>query len=164
MDEAISGIYSSKESRSENLTLKNCIFTMSDVKADVCGPYVFKCLGRVIESASARADIINNEDVLIFYNFRVHDLKAKDLTMQGVERVRAWLYEGVEVTSAKQVTGSLVQVETGLQNDDYVQIVSGLAEGDVVLYTASETSSSSRFGGMMGGMGGMMGGMGGPRF
>ncbi len=91
--------------------------------------------------------------------------KAKELAQQGIASVRAWLYEGVEMTSAQNVTGSLVQVETGLQNDDYVQIVSGLSEGDVVLYTASEESSSSMFGGMMGGMGGMGGMMGGgPRF
>ena len=86
--------------------------------------------------------------------------KAKELAQQGIDYVRGWLYEGVETTSAQNVTGSLVLVETGLQNDDYVQIVSGLSEGDVVLYTASEESSSSMFGGMgmMGGMGGMMGG------
>ena len=89
--------------------------------------------------------------------------KAKELARQGIAYVRSWLYEGVETTSAQNVTGSLVLVETGLQNDDYVQIVSGLSEGDVVLYTASEERSSSMFGGMggmgmMGGMGGMMGG------
>ena len=53
--------------------------------------------------------------------------------------------------------GSLVKVEIGLQNDDYAEITSGLSEGDVVLYTASESSSStSMFGGMnmFGGMGG----------
>ncbi|MBP3426997.1 MAG: HlyD family efflux transporter periplasmic adaptor subunit [Clostridia bacterium] len=77
--------------------------------------------------------------------------------------VRGWLYEGIE-SGAEQVTGSLVKVETGMQNDDYVEILSGVSEGDIVLYTASdEDSSSSRFGGMGGGMGGM-GGMGMPRF
>ena len=60
-------------------------------------------------------------------------------------------------TSAAQVTGSLVKVEVGMQNDDYAQITSGLSEGDVVLYTASDDdNSSSMFGGMM--MGGMGGG------
>ncbi|MDY4856276.1 MAG: hypothetical protein SO155_09720, partial [Candidatus Ventricola sp.] len=72
-------------------------------------------------------------------------------------KVRAWLYEGVETTSVAQVTGSLVKVEVGMQNDDYAQITSGLSEGDVVLYTASDDdNSSSMFGGMM--MGGMGGG------
>ena len=83
--------------------------------------------------------------------------KAKSLVSGVEDKVRAWLYEGVETTSAAQVTGSLVQVEVGMQNDDYAQITSGLSEGDVVLYTASEDdNSSSMFGGMM--MGGMGGG------
>ena len=93
--------------------------------------------------------------------------KAKSLVSGVTGKVRAWLYEGVETTSAAQVTGSLVKVEVGMQNDDYAQITSGLSEGDVVLYTASDDdNSSSMFGGMMmGGMGGGApgGGMGGMR-
>ena len=78
--------------------------------------------------------------------------QAKALFDQAVTYVKDWLYEGVNVQSAQQVTGSLVPVETGMQNDDYAEILSGLSEGDVVLYTASEDSSrSSMFGGMMGG-------------
>ena len=84
--------------------------------------------------------------------------KAKRIAKQAVEAFRAWLYEGVEVQSAEQVTGSLVEVSVGMQNDDYAEITSGLSEGDIVLYTASEENSGfSMFGGM-GGMGGMMGG------
>lgn len=90
--------------------------------------------------------------------------KAKAMAGSVVSGVRAWLYEGVETGSARQVTGSLRQVEIGMQNDDYAEIASGLSEGDVVLYTASEDDSTSMFGGMMGGgMGGMMGAMGGRR-
>ena len=87
-------------------------------------------------------------------------VRAKTAAEQAAARVHAWRYEGVEVKSAQQVTGSLVQVETGMQNDDYAEIISGLSEGDVVLYTASEEESRSS---MFGGMGGMMGGMGGRR-
>ena len=83
--------------------------------------------------------------------------RAKSLVSGVVGKVRAWLYEGVETTSVAQVTGSLVKVEVGMQNDDYAQITSGLSEGDIVLYTASDDdNSSSMFGGMM--MGGMGGG------
>lgn len=83
--------------------------------------------------------------------------RVKRMASSAVGKVRAWLYEGVETTSAAQVTGSLVKVEVGMQNDDYAQITSGLSEGDVVLYTASDDDdSSSMFGGMM--MGGMGGG------
>ena len=83
--------------------------------------------------------------------------RVKNMVSGVTGKVRAWLYEGVETTSAAQVTGSLVKVEVGMQNDDYAQITSGLSEGDVVLYTASDDdNSSSMFGGMM--MGGMGGG------
>lgn len=60
-----------------------------------------------------------------------------------------------------------VEVETGLINDDYVEIVSGLSEGDVVYVSESSQSSSSmmmpmQVGGMPSG-GGMPGGGGGNR-
>jgi HlyD family secretion protein len=82
--------------------------------------------------------------------------RAKEMAKQAIEKVRAWLDEGVEVHSAKQATGSLVEVSVGMQNDDYAEITSGLNEGDVVLYKAAETSSNSMFSMMMGG--GMPGG------
>ena len=87
--------------------------------------------------------------------------------------MKAWLYEGVN-TDSQPVSGMLVKVETGMQNDDYVEILSGVSEGDVVLYTASSTSTSSSMmmgmsmmsmgggsGGRRGGNGGMGGGPGG---
>lgn len=52
-----------------------------------------------------------------------------------------------------------VEVETGLINDDYVEIVSGLSEGEEV-YVA-ESSVGGSFNMMPGGMGGPDGGMGG---
>lgn len=83
---------------------------------------------------------------------------------KAVSAVKAWLYEGVN-TDSQPVSGTLVKVETGMQNDDYAEILSGVSEGDVVLYTASSTSTSS---GMMMGMsmmsmGGGSGGNGGSR-
>lgn len=86
--------------------------------------------------------------------------KVKRMASGVVGKVRAWLYEGVDTTTAQNITGSLVQVEIGMQNDDYAEITSGLSEGDVVLYTASDDDSSSSMFGGMGGMGGM-GNMGG---
>ena len=68
--------------------------------------------------------------------------------------VMEWLY--ADVNTQSQVTGSLVKVMTGMQNDDYVEILSGVSEGDVVLYTGSSSSSSSNM--MMGMM--TMGGSG----
>ena len=52
-----------------------------------------------------------------------------------------------------------VEVTTGVNGDDYIEITSGLQEGDVVAYIPT-SSSDSGFGIMMGGMpGGMGGGM-----
>jgi len=83
--------------------------------------------------------------------------KAKDMASRAAASVRSWLYEGVEATGANDATGSLVEVQVGMQNDDYAEIVSGLNEGDVVLYTAAQESSNSMLSMMMGGMGGMGG-------
>ena len=69
----------------------------------------------------------------------------------------AWLYEDA-VSTADTVTGSLVQVTVGMQNDDYAEILSGVSAGQTVLYTATSSSSgsswnmNSRGGGNMGGM------------
>ena len=86
--------------------------------------------------------------------------RVKSTVSGAVSAVRDWLYEGVQVDAAAQPTGTLVQVEIGMQNDNYAQITSGLSEGDVVLYTASEEDSSTMMFVGMGG-GGMGGGMGG---
>lgn len=56
------------------------------------------------------------------------------------------------------------QVEIGVDNDNYVEIVSGLEEGDTVYALAEETSSSGGLSGLMsmfGGGGGTPAGMGG---
>ncbi len=86
--------------------------------------------------------------------------RVKSTVSGAVSAVRDWLYEGVQVDAAAQPTGTLVQVEIGMQNDNYAQITSGLSEGDVVLYTASEEDSSTMMFVGMGG-GGRGGGMGG---
>lgn len=52
-----------------------------------------------------------------------------------------------------------VEVETGISNDDYVQITSGLSEGAEVYVDAATNNSTNMF--QMGGMGGPNGGMGG---
>ena len=51
-----------------------------------------------------------------------------------------------------------VEVTTGVSGDDYIEIVSGLQEGDTVAYIPT-SSSSSEMGMMMGGMPSMGGGM-----
>lgn len=54
--------------------------------------------------------------------------------------------------------GGLTEVEAGISNSDYVEILSGLNEGDTVYYVESADSSFPFFGGMPGsGQGGMPG-------
>lgn len=79
------------------------------------------------------------------------------------ERLMDWLYDGVQTEQAPQASGAPVRVEVGMQNDDYAEILSGVSEGDVLLYTgSSENEGFQAFG--MGGFGMNMGGnMGGAR-
>lgn len=52
-----------------------------------------------------------------------------------------------------------VEVQLGLSNDEYTEILSGVSEGDrVYRMTTSSSSSAMQMGGMPGGMGGGMGG------
>ena len=55
--------------------------------------------------------------------------------------------------------GGMVEVQTGISNSSYVEIVSGLSEGDTVYY---QEKQSSGFGGFPGGFGGGSGGSGFP--
>ena len=73
-------------------------------------------------------------------------------------KLMAWLYAGA-ASSAETVTGSLVQVTVGMQNDDYAEILSGVSAGQTVLYTATSSSSSSSGWNTNGRGGGNMGGM-----
>lgn len=58
-----------------------------------------------------------------------------------------------------------ITVETGISDEEYIEIISGLEEGDVVIVESSGAASANRFGMGMGGYGGMggmpMGGYGG---
>lgn len=54
-----------------------------------------------------------------------------------------------------------VKVETGVYNDEYIEIKSGLSEGDVVYAPQVQFTNKDVFSEMMTGMGGMRGGMGG---
>ena len=96
-----------------------------------------------------------------------------DIKIEGVENALIIPVDALHQTSAisyvytsydeetKQY-GGMVEVTTGMQNDKYVEILSGLREGDRVYYTQQENIFSflMGMGGMSGGMGsGMSGGM-----
>lgn len=74
--------------------------------------------------------------------------RVKRMASDAAQSVQAWLYEGVDTSTAQNVTGSLVKVEVGMQNDDYAEILSGVSEGDVLLYTQTDTGSGM-YGSMM---------------
>lgn len=77
-------------------------------------------------------------------------------------------FRGMTTTAS---SGRLVQVKTGLETQNYIEITEGVTEGEKVLVqlpqTSTTTTSSNRsgqnsaFGGGMGGFGGGMGGFGG---
>ena len=73
-------------------------------------------------------------------------------------KLMAWLYADA-ASGAEAVTGSLVQVTVGMQNDDYAEILSGVSAGQTVLYTATSSSSSSSWNANSRGGNNNMGGM-----
>lgn len=84
-----------------------------------------------------------------------------DVKIEGVDNAILIPVEAVHQTSAisyvyttydeeTQMYGGMVEVVTGLSNSSYIEIVSGLSEGDTVYYTEEETFSFGNFGGMTG--------------
>ena len=92
-----------------------------------------------------------------------------DVKIEGVEDAIIIPVEALRQTSAisyvyttydeetKQY-GGMVEVTTGMQNDTYVEVLSGLKVGDTVCYTEQENFFEMIFGAMGGGMGSNMGG------
>ena len=74
----------------------------------------------------------------------------------AIQESRGSVFVYTETDSDGNPTGE-VEVETGLSNGSYVEITSGLSEGDTVYYTVTESDSSSSSSGGMGGMSGMGG-------
>ena len=79
--------------------------------------------------------------------------------VDAVHRTRDGAYVYTSYDKELQEYGGRVDVITGLENSNYVEIKSGLKVGDTVYYTESETGFFG-FGGMGGNMGGMGGNMG----
>lgn len=88
-----------------------------------------------------------------------------DVKIEGVENALIIPVDALHQTSTiyyvytsydeeTQQYGGMVEVTIGMQNDSYVEIASGLNEGDTVYYTESR---SNNFMGMFGAMGGMSG-------
>ena len=99
-----------------------------------------------------------------------------DVSIEGVENALIIPVDALHQTSATHYVyttydeetkqyGGMVEVTTGMQNDNYVEILSGLNQGDVVYYTEQENFFAmigNMMGmGNMGNMGGRPGNMGG---
>nr|WP_314463219.1 HlyD family efflux transporter periplasmic adaptor subunit [uncultured Clostridium sp.] len=95
----------------------------------------------------------------------VLDEAADVLTIPADALIRG-NYVYVKDETVKEAKGNIpagfkeVEVKTGIINDDYVEITSGIEENQEV-YVAQTTVSTSKTTGMQGGMGGPPGGMGG---
>jgi HlyD family secretion protein len=79
--------------------------------------------------------------------------------LQGKSYV--WLYTGTLPTDSSQDPGTKTEITTGMSNDSYVEISSGLTADDQVVVVRTKSTSSSNMQGGFGGFGGMTGGMGG---
>lgn len=82
------------------------------------------------------------------------------IPVEALHQTRDGAYVYTAYDEETQEYGGRVDVVTGLENSNYVEIKSGLSVGDTVYYTEKESGFGS-FGGMGGGMYGAMGGAGG---
>lgn len=96
-----------------------------------------------------------------------------DIKLEGVENAIVVPTDALHQTSAisfvytaydeeTQQYGGMVEVTTGMRNDDFVEITSGLSEGDTVYYTESQDGMFGFFGGGGGTPFDQGGGSGGP--
>ena len=107
-------------------------------------------------SVDATIELASAEDVLAIPSAA---LNREDTVLVTADSPSAANGTLVESTAEDGEDYYSVEVTTGVSGDDYLEIVSGLQEGDTVAYIPT-SSSSSEMGMMMGGMpGGMGGGM-----
>ena len=115
-------------------------------------------------SVDATIELASAEDVLAIPSAA---LNREDTVLVTADSPSAANGTLVESTTEDGEDYYSVEVTTGVSGDDYIEIVSGLQEGDTVAYipTSSSSSEMGMMGGMPGGMGGGMpgggGGMGG---
>ena len=108
-------------------------------------------------SVDATIELASAEDVLAIPSAALNRGDTVLVTADSPSAANGTL---VESTTEDGEDYYSVEVTTGVSGDDYIEIVSGLQEGDTVAYIPTSSSSSEM--GMMGGMPGGMGG--GPGF
>lgn len=110
-------------------------------------------------SVDATIELASAEDVLAIPSAALNRGDTVLVTADSPSAANGTL---VESTAEDGEDYYSVEVTTGVSGDDYIEIVSGLQEGDTVAYIPTSGSSENPFsmmGGMPGGMGGMGGGM-----
>ena len=106
-------------------------------------------------SVDATIELASAEDVLAIPSAALNRGDTVLVTADSPSAANGTL---VESTTKDGEDYYSVEVTTGVSGDDYIEIVSGLQEGDTVVYIPT-SSSSSEMGMMMGGMPSMGGGM-----
>ena len=111
-------------------------------------------------SVDATIELASAEDVLAIPSAALNRGDTVLVTADSPSAANGTL---VESTTEDGEDYYSVEVTTGVSGDDYIEIVSGLQEGDTVVYipTSSSSSEMGMMGGMPGGMPGGGGGMGG---
>lgn len=100
-------------------------------------------LANVENALAIPADALQRGNVVYVLNTSP-TIKSGNYSTEGIsDRVKSRVPDGF----------TAINVETGISNSNYIEIKSGLAEGDEVYVTTSSTSTNMNFGGM-GGMGG----------
>ena len=106
-----------------------------------------KADGRLLPGMSASAEIIIEErkDVLLVPLLAVNTMRGKSFVYK---------YDGAAPETAEMMPGVMTEIETGLSDDNFAEVISGLSESDQIVIVR-EGQSDSGF--MFGGMGGMRG-------
>ena len=103
-------------------------------------------LANVENAVAIPADALQRGNVVYVLNTSP-TIKAGNYSTEGIsDRVKNRVPDGF----------TAINVETGISNANYIEVKSGLQEGDEV-YVSSSTSNNNQFFGGMGGMGGMGG-------
>ena len=103
-------------------------------------------LANVENAVAIPADALQRGNVVYVSNTSP-TIKAGNYSTEGIsDRVKNRVPDGF----------TAINVETGISNANYIEVKSGLQEGDEV-YVSSSTSNNNQFFGGMGGMGGMGG-------
>jgi HlyD family secretion protein len=115
------------------------LLPINDLRTSGNASYVMVKVDRTNSEKAAIQALINSGDIASLAEYMGADAKTL-----GISVLSDW---------SELLTTEVRAVETGIENAYYVEIKSGLSEGDMVLQSAETNDDSGQFGFMMGGMG-----------